>query len=61
QPISNQYPSSLVLFVCKDQARRQRLIWNSVHKIKFLLSHCLRINKPSLLSAFLVLATLGAA
>ncbi|VUZ49438.1 unnamed protein product [Hymenolepis diminuta] len=44
----------------KDQARGQRLIRSSV-RLKFLLSHRLRINKPSLLNSFLVLTTLDSA
>ncbi|VUZ45068.1 unnamed protein product [Hymenolepis diminuta] len=59
---ANQQSISLQLSaVCiKDQARGQRLIRGSVHRIKFLLSHRLRINKPSLLDTVLVLTTLGA-
>ncbi|VUZ52695.1 unnamed protein product [Hymenolepis diminuta] len=60
QPISNQYPCSLALFAFKDQAREQGFIRSS-DRLKFLLSHRLQINKPSLLNTFLVLATLGAA
>ncbi|VUZ54011.1 unnamed protein product [Hymenolepis diminuta] len=60
QPISSQYPCSSALFVFEDQARGQRLIRSSVHIVKFLLPHRLRINKPSPLSNFLVLATLEA-
>ncbi|VUZ44887.1 unnamed protein product [Hymenolepis diminuta] len=61
QPIRSHYPCSLALFVFKGQTRGQRLIRSSVHKIKFLTSHRLRINEPSLLNTFPVLATLGAA
>ncbi|VUZ55761.1 unnamed protein product, partial [Hymenolepis diminuta] len=60
QPIRNQYPWSLALFLSKGQARGQRLIRSSV-RLKFLLSHHLQINKPSPFSTFPVLATVGAA
>ncbi|VUZ48531.1 unnamed protein product, partial [Hymenolepis diminuta] len=61
QPISSHCPYSLALFVFKDRARGQRLIRSSV-RLKFFLSHRLRINKrPSLFNIFLVLATLETA
>ncbi|VUZ48871.1 unnamed protein product, partial [Hymenolepis diminuta] len=60
QPISNQYPCSFELLVFEDQARGQRLTRSSV-RLKFLSSHRLRINKPSLLTTFPVLAALGTA
>ncbi|VUZ53351.1 unnamed protein product, partial [Hymenolepis diminuta] len=60
QPISNQYPHHLALFVFKDQARGQRPI-SSSFAIKFLLSYRLQIYKPTLLNTFRVLTTLGAA
>ncbi|VUZ47873.1 unnamed protein product, partial [Hymenolepis diminuta] len=46
QPISNQYPFTLALFVFKDQGRGQQLIRSSFH-LEFLLSHLTRSSVHS--------------